>query len=377
MKIGINLSVLLDRNFSGVGKYTFYIAKYLNELSYEEKGIYVEGLILFKKVDIKDFLNSFDEINTYQKKSVKEKVKELLQRKNFLREMLFRLIDFSTNFINVDTYLEPNFVPFNYKAKRIACFVHDLSFFNPHFHPQYRVERFSYGFIKKTLNSDLIIVPSNFIKNEIIEKFPWVRDKVRVIYHGIDHDVFYPAKDKQIDRKFILFVGNLEPRKNLLGLLKAYSSLPREYKESFPLVIVSRKGWKQKVIFNFIQKSNLWKYIIIKNNIDNDIKLAELYRKAYFLIYPSFYEGFGFPPLEAMACGCPVIVSNKASLPEVCGDNAIYIDPYSIEDITEKMIMAIEKPEELEVLSRNASNYVKKFTWHKSAKEHLEALINM
>lgn len=374
MKIGINLSVLLDRNFSGVGKYTFYIAKHLYEFSNVLEDIHVEGLIFSKKVNIENFLTHLSKENDKSFLGIKNKIKQIVQESYLLRSLLFNLVDLSTSFIKMDTYLEPNFIPFSYKSKKVVCFVHDLSFFNPGFHPKYRVERFSYGFIKKTLKSDLIIVPSNFIKNEITEKFPWIKDKIKVIYHGIDHSIFYPAQNKQMDRKFIMYVGNIEPRKNLLGLLQAYASLPKDYKESFPLVIVSRKGWKQEKILEFIKKRNLFKYIIVKNNVKNDIELAELYRKAYFLIYPSFYEGFGFPPLEAMACGCPVIVSNKGSLPEVCGDNAIYIDPYNVEDITEKIIMAIENPEKLREISQRALKHARKFSWKKSAEEHLKIL---
>ncbi len=375
MKVSIGLSVLLNRNFSGVGKYTFYLSKYLIKHSYNIEEIEIEGLIFFKRIHIKSFLEQVnnkkgtDKINEYLLKTVKTN--------RTFRKFLSAVLETASKFVQTDIYLEPNFVPLSYNAKKTISFVHDLSFFNPNFHPFYRIERVSYGFIQKTSKSDIILVPSNFIKYEISDKFPWLEHKIKVIYHGIDHTIFKPNGSNNTEKRYILFVGNIEPRKNLTNLLKAYSLLPADYRNSYPLVIISRNGWRNEEVFRFISENKLWNNIIIRNDIYSDEELANLYRNALFLIYPSIYEGFGFPPLEAMSCGCPVIVSNKASLPEICGKNALYVDPFNVDDIFDKLIYAIENPNVLENLAKRALNHVKRFSWDRAAKEHLKLFLKL
>jgi len=161
--------------------------------------------------------------------------------------------------------------------------------------------------------------------------------RIVTIHYGYNHALFHAHKKAEEEKasllgNYILFVGSIEPKKNLLGLLKAYLLLSNYMKKDFQLLLTGYKGWRnQEIVERMDQLKGRVHYLGYLNNEE----LATLYRGASCLVFTSFYEGFGLPPLEAMACGCPVIVFNVASLPEVCGDAAYYMDPYDVESIAE------------------------------------------
>jgi glycosyltransferase involved in cell wall biosynthesis len=168
--------------------------------------------------------------------------------------------------------------------------------------------------------------------------------------------------------KFILAVGSIEPRKNLKNALLAYNSLPQAFKREYKFVLAGFSGWNNEEIMNSIRRE--------KENIAylgylSDPDLAYLFNLASLLIFPSLYEGFGLPPLEAMACGTPVIVSNSSSLPEVCKDAAYYIDPLSVESIREGIVKVISDSELRSMLSQRGLDRAKLFSWDTSARKHL------
>jgi len=172
-----------------------------------------------------------------------------------------------------------------------------------------------------------------------------------------------------LPKKFILFVGTIEPRKNIKRLIEAYNIVsPQE-----PLVIVGKKGWFYKEIFKEIEELNIKDKIIFLDYLPGK-DLPYLYNKAICFIYPSLYEGFGLPPLEAMACGCPVITSSTSSLPEVVGNAAVLIDPGK----TREMVVAIEKilgsRKLRDELRQKGIVQSKKFSWRKTSEQILEIL---
>lgn len=198
--------------------------------------------------------------------------------------------------------------------------------------------------------SDHIITSSQFSKSEILKYEKVTESKISVIHFGFDFEEysnlasdFERVKNKyNISGKYFLFVSNIKPHKNLSNLLQALKNVLKKIEVKLVVVGEYKKLiTSDKKSFELINKNKLLKDNTIFTGFVDKEELASLYKSALALIFPSFYEGFGIPPLEAMACGCPVISSNAASLPEVCNDAAIYINPNNITEIEEKMIRLI------------------------------------
>jgi glycosyltransferase involved in cell wall biosynthesis len=186
----------------------------------------------------------------------------------------------------------------------------------------------------------------------------------------------YGVKTKyNLPEKFILFLGTIEPRKNIVGLIQAYSQLKiKNYKlQNYKLVIAGGKGWRSNEIYEEWEKSEYKDDIIFLGYIDNQDK-PYIYNLASVFVYPSFYEGFGFPPLEAMACGVPVITSFASSLPEIVGDAGIMIDPYNINDLAEAISKVLSDEKLRNSMIEKGLEQAKKFSWGKAAGEYLDII---
>jgi glycosyltransferase involved in cell wall biosynthesis len=173
----------------------------------------------------------------------------------------------------------------------------------------------------------------------------------------------------QIKRDFILYVGTLEPRKNLKGIIQAYNY--SRAKDDFLLVLAGGKGWKYKHIFRLVNQLKLQDRVVFCGYMP-DSDLPALYNSASVFVYPSFYEGFGLPPLEAMACGTPVIVSDTTSLPEVTGDAGIYVDPFDIEQISVSIDTVLSDVKLCRTLRERGLMRAKLFSWEKTARETIK-----
>ena len=297
--------------------------------------------------------------------------------KSFVRKTLSCVSRVSSP--SYDLYWQPNYIPQKVKAKKVVTTIHDFSFhIQPQWHPRERIEYYRKNFWEKAAASDWIITGSHFTKEEIVNYMGYPEEKITVIYHAVDHKVYrsYEEEVLQVTKEkfglsdtFLLFVGSIEPRKNLLNLLKAYHLLSHEIKKNCPLVLVGFKGWENREIMQEIEKEK--EYIHYLGYLSNE-ELAHVYGLATLFIYPSLYEGFGIPPLEAMACGTAVIASNAASIPEVCGDAAMYIDPNVYEDISEKITSLLTNTSKRDTLVKKGLLHSKRFTWDKAAGEHIK-----
>lgn len=229
--------------------------------------------------------------------------------------------------------------------------------------------------------ADTVIAISNCTKRDILKKVSVDEGKIHVIYPGIseyfrimeDHSQINLIKSKyNTGKNYILFTATIEPRKNLVGLIKAFNLLCKGGNATHKLVVVGRRGWRYEEVFKTVDglDSAVKNRIVFTGSIsDND--LLCLYNGADVFVYPSFYEGFGLPPLEAMACGCPVVVSNAASLPEACGDAAYYIDPHNVNSIAEGINKVITDEGLKQELIQKGLKQVKMFNWDKTAKQFL------
>lgn len=367
-------AVSLLSPLTGIGRYTYEISCRLQKLS---KGKYE---IFFNYGYHSKELYGLDKQSTTEQKA--KKLQSFIKKIPLLKKLSRSFYLFITKFYRTeyDLYFQPNFIPnSNIKAKKLICTVHDFSFMlQPHWHTKELIAHYNKNFFSLIKKADHIITGSNFTKQEIIDYMQIPQDKISVIYHGVNHELYkqYPQNELQetkakfdLPKSFLLFVGSIEPRKNLLTLLKAYNLLSKEEKCELPLILVGFKGWENREIMQEIEKNR--EYIRYLGFV-SDSELAHIYNLATVFIYPSLYEGFGLPPLEAMACGTPVIVSNVASLPEVCGDAAIYIEPTNHIDIKNK-ILVIAKDEKLrEELSQKSKAQAALFSWEKSASKHFE-----
>ena len=230
-----------------------------------------------------------------------------------------------------------------------------------------------------------IITISEATKGDIINLYGISESKIHVIYPGIKSAValtphVYPMQELQtkytISDNFLLFVGTLQPRKNIVRLIEAFAQIIKKdgpETSSLQLVVVGKKGWKYEEILAAPEKYGVTDMVKFLDFV-NDEDLQMLYQNAQCFVFPSLYEGFGLPVLEAMKAGCPVITSNVSSMPEAGGDAALYVDPESASDIASKIeVVLTDKKFRSEMISKG-KDQLKKFSWEKAAKETLDVL---
>lgn len=262
----------------------------------------------------------------------------------------------------------PLFVP---KSKKLVITVHDVAFlkYPANFSKFFKIY-YSILIPFNIKRADEIITISEASKREILLFFPEVEEKINIIPLGIDKKYkLIPSLKK---KRQILYVGSINERKNLIGVIEAFELLSKELE--YTLVIIGNSfdvfSFSNKMMETLVRAKENDK-IIFKEGIDDNTLIYE-YNVSTLLLFPSFYEGFGLPPLEAMACGTPVITSNLSSMPEVCGDAAIYCNPHDIEDIKNKIQVLLSDKKLQEQMIIKGFEHVKNFTWEKSAQKHIE-----
>jgi glycosyltransferase involved in cell wall biosynthesis len=266
-------------------------------------------------------------------------------------------------------------VPFVKSCKYVIT-IHDLSWF-------YYPESFTFFnklyfrlFLSRSIRkADRIIVISDSTKKDLEKFYDVDPAKVRRIYYGCDRSFRKIEDQAELKRvkvkydlpdKFVLAVSTLLPRKNFVGIIKAFSRICHETEAK--LVVIGKKGWLYKDIFKTVKDLSLQDKVIFTGYIDNE-ELPYVYNLAELFVFPSFYEGFGLPPLEAMACGCPVLTSNVSAIPEVVGDAAILVDPNSVEEIAQGMERLLVDKELRDCLVKKGLQRSKLFSWEKCAEE--------
>ncbi len=251
--------------------------------------------------------------------------------------------------------------------------IHDLSFFYypESFSKSYRL--YYTSLTPRVLSvSDIIITVSQFERDMISLKYPLIKSKINVIYSGID-DVFFKSGHAE-KGDYILYVGNLSKRKNFEGLLKAFKRIYKAIDKKLVVVGMKPEIMRLSKGVEKLIKTIPSEYLEFKGQINDNRKLSDIYKKALAFVFPSFYESFGFPPLEAMASGTPVIVSGRAALPEICGDAAVYVDPENTDSIAEG-IFNVARNENLRYsLIEKGKKRALEFRWSKSIGKHCELL---
>lgn len=267
------------------------------------------------------------------------------------------------------------------EGKRIAT-IHDLSFLRfPQFAEPKNLSFLSRRIENTVRNADGIIADSEFSRNEILHWFSPPAEKVWAVHLGIDQRFFKPwsaddlkqlRKSYSLPERFVLYLGTLEPRKNLIGLLDAFEQYRRKTgNKDVALVLAGAMGWLSEDLEARIQRFDGCNCLCQIGYVSED-HIPGLYRLAKAFLFPSFYEGFGLPPLEAMAGGTPVMASDAGSLKEVLGDAALIIDPHDTDSMAEGLERIIEDDVLRRQLKARGLRQVQKFDWIKTARETVD-----
>lgn len=262
-----------------------------------------------------------------------------------------------------------SFIP---KRRSGLTTIYDLSHKKcPDTHPYHRV-RFLDTYFSKLANSDYpIITISHNVKNDLLEAYDIAQERIHVTHLAADQQ-FHPREESQCAailqryklkyKGYLLCVGTREPRKNLSSVLSAYCSLPDEMKQAYPLVIAGPSGWKHSQHEHRIQQLHEQGQII-KLGYVPQTDLPELYAAATAFIYPSLYEGFGLPLLEAMQSGCPCITSNSGALAEVADGNALQINPLDAEELADKLTVLLQDTDTNQHYANAGRQRAQMFSW--------------
>jgi alpha-1,3-rhamnosyl/mannosyltransferase len=277
-------------------------------------------------------------------------------------------------------YHSPNFYLPPFAGPAIAT-IHDLSIFRcPQFHPPERVSFMQQEIRLALTRADFLITDSEFIRKEIIEFFSWPEEKVRAVPLGVGEE-YRPREVEDtvgVLRKFgldfcqyTLCVATIEPRKNIEVLLSAYEALPQAERNSFPLVLVGGYGWRSDSIHRRIEHGQRQGWLHYLGYV-SEADLPLLFSAARGFVYPSLYEGFGLPVLEAMASGLPVIISNRSSLPEVASGAALIVEAEDVQAITENIRILLEDEQWRNEASKRSLEVAGRYSWDMTARKTVE-----
>ncbi|WP_058914170.1 glycosyltransferase family 4 protein [Entomohabitans teleogrylli] len=278
-------------------------------------------------------------------------------------------------------YHGPNFYLPHHIPRAVATF-HDISIFDcPEYHPADRVRYMEKALVSSLNSASLILTVSDYSRQALIRLFNYPAP--RIVTTKLACSEVYIPRDAQACAEFLqrydlrynqyaLFIGTLEPRKNINGILQAYQRLPQEVRMRYPLILCGYKGWDDEQLYRLIDQGTREGWVKYLGYVA-DSELPLLYAAARAFIYPSFYEGFGLPVLEAMSCGVPVICSNTTSLPEVVGEAGLMSDPHDIEALTNHILMGLQDAGWREKAIPEGLARAKMFSWENCAMQTINA----
>jgi len=345
MRIGIDIRSTLKKK-TGIGQYTLNLINHLAKIDQQ------------------------NEYFLYSKRKLFDRKRRLprLPAKNFRHKLDYFSKGPARTIGNIDIFHASSFDLDKPKNSRLVLTIHDvITKTYPQGHTKETIESVDRQLKNILKQVDAIAVDSRNTKSDLLKWYDVNEAIVEVVYPGVNN-WFYPEDCK--DGKYLLFVGTIEPRKNISGLVKAFEELKKEQKIEHKLIIVGMKGWMYNDVLNETASSEFKDDIILKDYISNE-NLRPWYNHATAFIFPSFYEGFGFPIVEAFACGVPVVTSNTSSCGEIADDAALLIDPNEPAEIAEATMRIIKDSELTKDLRKKGIEQAKKFTWDKTATDIL------
>lgn len=371
MRVAINATALLSP-LTGIGQYSFQLAKRLAAVP-EVELEYFYGAFWSKQLRDNTSTPAAAAALPWLRRHIpySYELRRWVQNNRFSRyaeEAVF------------DLYHEPNILPLRFKGPTVVT-VHDLSWIRyPETHPVERVRAMNRYFEAGLHQAEALITDAQSVRQELLDTFGLPPKMVTAIPLGVDA-LFQPqdAVQTQVTMaqhglahgSYFLAVGTLEPRKNLSTALLAYQQLPQKLRETYPLVLIGMKGWHtaalERQMAPLVRAGQVRQLGYLARS-----DLVALMSGARALVYPSVYEGFGLPPLEAMACGTPVICSNTSSLPEVVGDAGIMVEPLDAVALMCAMRQVVDDNEIWEDLKRKSLIRARAFSWEACAAQTLD-----
>jgi len=374
MKIGIDVGPAFCSFKTGIGHYTYHLINYFLNIAPNNEYVFWYQIPLREKLSIPS--------NVLNQPNVKLIRSRLPARLFALFARYCPKFSFIDALVKVDIFHATNIVgfPLRMVGKRIIT-IHDISFLTtPSSYTKGTLNR-TQLIIRSAQDADLIIADSSSTKKDLVKLLKIPEDKIRVILLGVDsffHPIDNPDLISRIREKYhlrndyILYVGTLQPRKNLVRLVEAFHKVQQNANINCQLVLAGGKGWMYKEIFQKVQNLGLEDKVVFTGYVSEE-ELLVLMNGASVFTLVSLYEGFGLPALEAMACGTPVIASNTSSLPEVVGDAGISVNPYDVDEIAQAIHEVLVNDRLREEMRVKGLEWAKGFSWEKTAKETLKA----
>ncbi|MBI2646133.1 MAG: glycosyltransferase family 4 protein [Deltaproteobacteria bacterium] len=362
MKILINCESFLKSQYTGIGRYTSSLVHYLAKVDHENNYyLYVKKRLFDRKKRIPQIgANNFKIKRDYFKLGVNRMLR------------------------GIDIYHSPSLDSLPMSKAKIVVTIHDCVYRSfPQGHTPEAIQSLETYTQEAVQKASMLICVSKNTKEDMVKYYSVVPEKLQIIYHGVDENIFYPMSpealevtktlldSKGIKDPFILCVGTIEPRKNIKGVIQAFYQLKKTKKFSGKLVVIGMYGWLQSSLFDFIEKLDLKNDILFLNYVSTE-ELCCFYNHAEVFVYPSFYEGFGFPILEALSCGAAVVTSNISSCPEVAADAALTVNPYDSEAIAQAIILILENSDLKKSLKAKALLRAKYFSLLRTAQQTLD-----
>lgn len=320
-----------------------------------------------------------------RQENVQIKKMDLLHRSPHLRFLFTFQKEIRAN--PVDVFHAIYTVPYNLSTKVVLSLIEFFWITEPHLFPANPLARFQFRLM--TLygirRADRILVPTHYVRKRLRETFNICEEKVEVVPLGVSESFGEPLSANEISRTlsrhsiappYILFVGDLHPRKNIERLVQCYDMIQKQERTPFQLVLVGKTLWGYRKILQSIRRSPYREAIRWIGYVSLD-DLRALYQGAHLFVFPSLEEGFGIPPLEAMVSNVPIAASNKSSIPEVVGDGGILFDPLDLEDMKMALLRGLFDESLRSKLTDRGRRRAKGFSWDQSARQTLRIYENL
>ena len=369
LNVGINATALLSPR-TGIGQYVYHLGQECLEAE-DVSPVFFYGT--WKTQLRAQPLPNIDTIKSYIKKVVPWSYE--IHRSIFQARFSVGLLKHP-----LDVYHEPNYLAFRFSGPSVIT-VHDLSWIShPETHPKQRLAAMNRYFPRSLERAAAILTDCDFVKQELVTTFGLDPKRVTPVLLGVSSE-FFPRNPLECNAflaehgltfgQYVLSVGTLEPRKNIPALIDAYSILPTDVQQRFPLVLVGMRGWLTSGL-EARMKPLVERGVIKPLGYVPDAAMPLIYSGAAAFVFPSLYEGFGLPPLEAMACGAPVISSQTSSLPEVVGNAGVLVDPLNVDGISESLRRVLEDRPFAEGLAQQGVRRAAGFSWKRTAVETID-----
>lgn len=357
MRIGLTVDALSPR-LTGIGRYTWELCQGLHDADE------ITDLAFFR---FNEWVRNPDEFLSPQ-------IKQYRGPKAYRRWMARR--GFKRRLVHGTNYFLPS------PAESGIVTVHDLSVFShPDAHPAERIRSFEKEFLSSLNRASHVITDSNTIRQELIEQFSLAPDRVRAVYLGVSeafkpqpHSLIAPDIRRLVGsdvKDYILCVATFEPRKRIEAAISAHALMCDRAGLDIPLVLVGAVGWKNERLHDLIHAEQAKNRLIVLGYVPEE-NLPTLYAGAKLFLYPSIYEGFGLPPIEAMRSGVPVIVANRSCLPEVTRGGALLVDPDDLDSFAEAIENALVDKELRQRLIATGLTVASSYTWRRCVEDTLD-----